>query len=131
MSSRLTAKERNLIKGALRRVFARSELHQVAIKNTVVPFDSVPIEIRNKRKRVKTWCKCPLCGKYEAKSKMPVDHKEPLIAIGKTLTNYTWDAIIEERLWCEPSNLQAICIDCHKLKSKTEAKERRTYGKRR
>lgn len=119
---RISVKELNLIKGAIRRVFSRSELRREAVKKAIVSHSDP------KRKRVKTWCKCPDCGKFEAISGMQVDHIIPLIEVSKTLTDYTWDDIVN-RLWCDPQNLVAKCISCHKFKSLEENRQRRAHKK--
>ncbi len=117
-------KERNLVKGAIRRVFSRSDLRQRAVKRSIVD------HVDASRKRVKTWCFCTHCKQYIAKSYMQVDHIIPLIKIDETLEDLTWDEVIE-RLWCDENNLIAICTECHKAKSKAENKERRKYKKER
>lgn len=47
---------------------------------------------------------------------MQVDHIEP---IGR---DKTWDEFING-LYCEIDNLQAVCVPCHKIKSKKETNE--------
>lgn len=122
-NNRITAKERNLIMGSIRRCFSRSELRDEAIKKIIVD------HVDPKRKRVKTWCKCPICGKLDAKSNFHVDHVIPIIEIEKSLVDYTWDQVVD-RIWCEPDNLMAICkAPCHKTKTKKENKLRRKYKK--
>lgn len=76
----------------------------------------VPLTIydEDKRKRVKN---------------IFIDHIIPIIdpAVGFT----TWDECIE-RMFCDSSNLQLLCGDCHKVKSVEEvsvAKERRRRAK--
>ena len=125
MSSRITDKERNLIKGALRRVFSRSELRQKVIAKSVIPNYFDP-----NRKRVKKWSICPVCQKHTPTYQMQADHVIPLIPLDKTLKDLSWDEIVD-RLWCKESNLQATCISCHKIKSKAENKERRLFQKQR
>ena len=58
-----------------------------------------------------------------------VDHINPIIdpAVGFI----SWDSFIEG-LFCEAENLQALCKDCHKIKTKEEtdiAKDRRAKDK--
>lgn len=115
---RISKKERNLIKGAIRRVFSRSELRSQVIEDSIVAgyYDT-------KRKRVKTWCKCQLCGELEAKSNMQVDHILPVIPLHLSLEEITLDTLIE-RIWCDRANLQAICVGCHDVKTAAERKER-------
>ena len=118
MNKRITPKERNLLKGAIRRVFSRSELRRRIIEASVVQHSDP------KRKRVKTWCICAICGKPEAKSNMQVDHLDPIIPIHLTLEEMSWDTVID-RTWCQENNLQAVDKNCHKLKTKEEQKTRR------
>lgn len=117
---RMTAKDRNLIKGAIRRVFSRSDLHKDAMtKVRVQHFDS-------NRPRVKTWYQCPSCKGYFAGYQMNVDHISPIVKT--TLTDMTWDEVIDA-IWCEASNLRAICLTEHKQKSKLEKEERKKNKK--
>lgn len=115
---RITPKELNLIKGALNRVFSRSELRQKIINNAVVPG-----YLDAKRPRVKTWCKCNVCNKLEARSYVAVDHIKPKIGLHESFSMLSLDEYIN-RLWCEEENLQPICEECHNKKSALEAKER-------
>jgi hypothetical protein len=121
---RITDLDTNLIKGALRRVFARSELHKKVLNLAVAPSYTDPA-----RPRVKTWCKCPICDKYDARSYFDVDHHDPVIPINKSMKDLTIEEFID-RLWCEESNLKAICTECHDRKTKIEGNLRREYKKR-
>src|SRR6185437_4543484 len=117
-NKRLTAKERNLLKGSIRRVFSRSELRKSIINLTVVNHADPD------RPRVKKWSICEVCKKHTPTYKMQLDHKDPIIPIDKTLEELSWDEVID-RVWCEENNLTTMCIDCHKQKTKIENKERR------
>lgn len=119
---RISKKERNLLKGAIRRVFARSELRKAVIEKSKCIYHNPS------RPRVKTWCFCPSCNNYIPKSYMEVDHITPLIGLMESLEGLSWDEVIN-RLWCEERNLQAICSDCHKKKTHAENKLRRRYKK--
>lgn len=84
--------------------------------------------------------KCELCGnevpptvmdqeKRKRVKNIFVDHIVPIIdpAVGFT----TWDECID-RMFCDSSNLQLVCKDCHSEKSKEEievAKQRRAASK--
>ena len=117
----MTAKERNLVKDAIRRVFSRSELRRgVLDMSTVAPPKAVALN----RPKVKTWCLCTTCEILEAKSYMEVDHKDPVVPIKSTLKDMTWDEVVD-RIWCEVGNLQPMCKQCHKTKTKEEQKQRR------
>ena len=117
-------KERNLLKGAIRRVFSRSDLRRKIVELTVVQHED------KTRPRVKTWCKCPSCLEFVPKSYLQVDHIEPIIRLNESLDDLDWNTIID-RVWCEENNLVAICKPCHETKTKAEAKERRRLKKER
>lgn len=112
-------KERNLLKGAIRRIFSRSELRRRALDASVVKDYGDP-----SRKRVTRWSKCPDCDKMVPSYLMEVDHVEPIIPTGMTLEDMSWDQVIDG-VWCDERNLRAVCKDCHKTKTKAENKERR------
>lgn len=116
-------KERNLLKGAIRRVFSRSDLRRKVLDAAVILGYSDP-----NRPRVTKWCKCTECGKMEPKYLMQVDHKQPLVPIDKSLEDMTWDEVVDNT-WCDESNLQPICKPCHKKKSLAENKLRREFKK--
>jgi 5-methylcytosine-specific restriction endonuclease McrA len=117
---RITKREWGLIKGSLRRVFARSELRNAVVNATILEGYTDP-----ERPRVKTWCYCKECEKPEARSYMVVDHVLPIIKIGESFEGMSIDEFVN-RLWCDVANLSAICITCHKVKCKREAGERAT-----
>jgi 5-methylcytosine-specific restriction endonuclease McrA len=119
----MTVKERNLLKGAIRRVFSRSELRRAVIETSIVKGHSDPT-----RPRVKNWCICPTCKSYTPKSYMQVDHVLPIVPIDSRLEDMSWDTVVD-RTWCDRNNLQPICVDCHKVKSKQEQKLRRLNKK--
>lgn len=120
---RITKKERNLIKGALRRVFSRSEL-----RNKIIA-DSVILGYTNTdRPKVKTWCRCRICNKPEARSYMAADHISPLIPVDQSFEELSLDTVVD-RLWCEENNLQSVCPVCHSKKTKEENALRRKHKK--
>lgn len=118
MNDRITPKDRNAIKGALRRAFSRSELHRRVIEASVV------VHSDPTRPRVKTWCLCNVCKKPDAKSYMAVDHIDPLIPVDQAFADMSLDTVID-RLWCEQINLQVICQLCHDIKTAREKEERK------
>lgn len=122
---RITIKERNLLKGAIRRVFSRSDLRRAAIEEAIIEgyFDKT-------RLRVKKWGKCAGCSYPTPKSYLVVDHIEPIIPLDKSLEEMSWDEVIN-RIWCNGSNLQALCESCHDVKTKEENRKRRIRKKER
>lgn len=117
-------KERNLLKGAMRRLFGRSDLRRNVIEKSIIKGYKDP-----KRKAVKFWTKCSACGSMEAKSNVQVDHEVPLIPLDRSLEDMTWDEVVG-RLWCDESNLKILCKPCHKIKTKAENQQRRENKKR-
>lgn len=124
MNDQLTPKERGLIKGALRRVFARSDL-----RRQVVDAAKITGHSDLSRPRVKSWVRCAECKKPEAKSYCAVDHMIPLVPLDSSLDEMTWDELID-RLWCDVKNLQLLCEGCHDSKTKAEGKIRREFKRR-
>jgi len=112
-----------LIKGALRRVFGRSELRRKVIDSHILTGYHDP-----KRKRVKYWVKCELCGCWEAKSNIQLDHFHPVVPIDSSFEQMSVDEVID-RMWCEENYLQPLCKTCHKQKTLDENKERRRIKK--
>lgn len=119
MNNKISPKERGLIKGALRRVFSRSDLRRQVI-------DAAEVEHSDpSRPRVKKWIRCEQCKDIKPKYLAVVDHLIPLIPLDSSLEDMTWDEVIS-RLWCDVKNLQVLCQDpCHLTKTKLEAKVRR------
>lgn len=116
------AKERNLIKGAIRRVFSRSDLRKEVINNSRIEWYDPA------RPRVTKWSRCSDCQQATATYQMEVDHIVPLVPLGKKLEEMSWDEVVN-RIWCDIVNLQPVCKPCHKAKSKVENAERRRLAK--
>ena len=53
-----------------------------------------------------------------------IDHIEPVIEFGKTRSDYTIQEIYE-RIDCDIENLQRLCKECHKQKTKDEKVKRK------
>lgn len=118
MNSRLTSKDRNLIKGALRRAFSRSELHRRASERyRVEHFDPT-------RPRVKKWCWCASCGEVTPQWIMQLDHVIPVVPTGTKFEHMSLDETVD-RLWCEEIHLQLLCATCHSIKTNAEKQQRK------
>lgn len=52
-----------------------------------------------------------------------VDHVDPIIPVTGWVS---WDSCVE-RMFCEIENLQVLCGDCHSIKSKEEAAQRKQH----
>lgn len=120
---RITPKERGLLKGAIRRVFSRSELRRKVMDAAEVKhFDP-------KRPRVTRWIRCAVCKELSPKYKGAADHIQPVIPVDSSFEEMSMDTVVD-RLWCEEYNIQAICESCHKQKSRQETKLRAANKKR-
>lgn len=114
------------VKGGLRRSWKTAPARKAVL-------DRVRKEVPAKKKdgtpakRPGVFYVCEACGADAKNSKSPnypqihVDHIEPVIPINRDID---WDEYIE-RLFCDISNLQALCDVCHKEKTKAENEERR------
>lgn len=122
MNKRVTPRERGLLKGAVRRVFARSDLRRQALDAAVIEHAD------ESRPRVKKWCRCAVCEKPTPKYLTVVDHLDPVIPTDSSFEAMGLDKTVD-RTWCDPSNLQPICPDCHKVKSASETKARKANKK--
>jgi 5-methylcytosine-specific restriction endonuclease McrA len=82
-------------------------------KWTVLREAATEKKVNVKTGRVAQHFKCKVCsGEFPAKG-VQVDHTTP-IGVGRT-----WDEFIDG-LFCEKDNLQVLCLDCHKEKTKKE-----------
>lgn len=121
-NGRITPKERGLLKGAFRRVFSRSELRKAALLRVKIAHSDP------NRSRVKTWYYCEHCGELHPQHFLNCDHVDPVIPTHTSFDKMTLDETAD-RTWCDPSNLQILCLTCHAAKSKLEKEERKKYKK--
>lgn len=120
---RITKREQGLLKGAIRRVFSRSELRQ-----SIMTSMTVKGYVEPNRPRVKKWSTCAVCSKIHPSYLMAVDHINPVIPVTSTFEDMSLDEVVN-RMWCEEKYLQVICETCHDNKTSEERKER-TKNKR-
>lgn len=113
------ARKRSFIMSALRR--AQWPVKYQAIKNAYIDDGINPKTGRR--------CKlheCEECGDCFPAKDMQADHINSVIP----LTGFdSWDKVIE-RMFCEIEGYQALCKDCHKIKTKEENKIRRENKKK-
>lgn len=121
-NSRITSRERGLLKGAIRRVFARSDLRRKVLDaQDIIHSDS-------SRPRVKKWSRCQVCKIAFPKYLAVVDHVMPVIAVTSSFEEQGMD-VTTDRTWSEESNLQVICEQCHAVKTKAEREQRKLNKK--
>lgn len=82
-------------------------------------------KVNSKTGRLAQHYKCNSClNQFPAKD-VRVDHIDPIINPETGFT--TWDDVVN-KMFCEKSNLQVLCVECHNIKTKAEkqlAKERK------
>jgi len=71
--------------------------------------------------------KCCSCGGEFSAKNVQVDHISPVVDPDKGFID--WDTFIEN-LFCEPENLQVLCLVCHKAKSAEEKAVRTEKNKK-
>jgi 5-methylcytosine-specific restriction endonuclease McrA len=108
--------QNSVIRGALRRAFARSPLVQEVMNESR---REVPRYKQDGTRHKKNWVQrqCEVCGNWESSSKMAVDHIDPVVSVNEGFQD--WNEFIS-RLWCERKNLQRICDTCHDKKTAEE-----------
>lgn len=122
---RITVKEYGLLKGAINRVFSRSDLRRkILTDNELQEYHDV------NRPRVKKWVKCVACGDPTPKYQTDVDHVVPRVPLDMDFKDMSADEYID-RTWCEENLLQPLCEPCHTGKTKEENAIRRKNKKER
>lgn len=110
------------IRGANRRLFARSPLVIEKLNESRQEF------VRYKKDgsvAKKPWVKrqCEVCSSWVNSSKITIDHIDPVVPPEGFPSHFDiWERItlFLKRLWCDKSNLQRICCDCHDNKTYKE-----------
>lgn len=69
--------------------------------------------------------KCSKCSAEVGPKNIKIDHIDPVIPVSGFKD---WDDVIH-RLFCEVSGYQALCKECHDLKTKNENDERKKLKK--
>lgn len=116
------------IRGVNRRLFARSPLVQEKLDESRQEF---PRYKKDGTLAKKPWVKrqCEVCNQWVGSTKIAIDHIDPVVPPDGFPASFDmWDRItlFLKRLWCEKSNLQRICDDCHDKKTYKERIERLT-----
>jgi len=108
---RISPKDLGVIYGAIRRAYSQSA-HARKIRSEA--------RVKATGPRGGKRFKCAACGAVKGAGSINVDHINPVVPIVKHYSTLSWDQRIA-RLWCKEENLQVLCTDCHKKKSKEEA----------
>jgi hypothetical protein len=114
------------IRGANRRLFARSPLVIDKLNESRQEF---PRYKKDGTLAKKPWVKrqCEVCGLWVSSTKISIDHIDPVVPPDGFPAHFDlWDRItlFLKRLWCDKSNLQRICDECHDKKTYSERIDR-------
>lgn len=112
-----------MIKGAIRRVFSRSELRKKVVEASRVD------HVDPNRPRVTKWSRCQECQQLVPSYLTEVDHIVPVVPLDSSLELMTWDDLVN-RMWCDDKGLATLCKPCHHIKTKAESKIRRDNKKK-
>ena len=118
--------ENAVIRGAIRRTFARAPIKQEVLKAVRKEFPKYKKDGTRAKKDAVCYL-CNICKKYTGSTKVSVDHIIPVISIEEGFVD--WNEFVK-RLYCGADNLQVICDDCHKIKTKEEGHLRREMRKK-
>lgn len=120
-NSRISARERGLIKGAVRRVFSRSDLRKEAV-------ESAKIEHSDPKRRTKKWIRCKECQQPTPLWLAEADHVLPIVPVDSSLEEMSWDTLVNN-LWCDIKLLDILCKPCHTVRTQAQNAERRRIKK--
>ena len=126
--------------------------NKVHLKNKIImklrqmTWEWEPISQAEKESKVdKATHECALCGTYVytgksskshesliekypdktvIKGTLYKDHIEPVVPIGKTQQEMSYDELVDS-IFCDRDNIQCLCKSCHDAKSKQENEERK------
>jgi len=118
---------------AIKRVWHRNPVRIAVLKATEVREYGTKKD-GTRRAKPYVFYTCAACGalakqqKSKTHPRINVDHIEPVVPIDRPLDS--WDEYIE-RLFCDMSNLQALCDNCHDTKTQEENHARRQAEKNR
>ena len=117
----ISQQEHGKILNAVKRCFSRSA-HRRAVLLAATSKQKGP---RGGRMYICAECKKSFSGKD-----VQVDHIKPVIPVNKAALGMKWDTIVN-RIYCDKKNLQVLCRECHKQKSKEEMAARAKHRKAR
>lgn len=114
--------QNSVIRGALRRAFARSPLVQQKMQESR---REVPRYNKDgsRHKKDSVQRQCEVCDAWVGSTHIAVDHINPVVSVDDGFND--WNEFVD-RLWCDIANLQRICDTCHDLKTATERIDRLT-----
>jgi len=120
MKKRPPYNQNSMIRGAIRRTFSRSP-----VVREVLMAGRREVPKYNKdgslAKKPAVQYQCEVCSTWVSSTKVSVDHIDPVISVDDGFVD--WNQFVD-RLFCDKTNLQRICDDCHDKKTASERFER-------
>lgn len=116
MKKRSPYNENAAIRGSIRRTFSRSPVVRevlAKVRREVPKYNKDGS--RSKKNAVQY--ECNICKQYVSSTKVAVDHIDPVIHPEHGFKD--WNEFVA-RLFCDASNLQPVCDNCHQSKSNLE-----------
>ncbi len=115
----------NVLRGACRRYPS-----YYSIRNKVKEEYFVETKMGKQARRVRY--ECQICHNKVSSKDIRTDHIDPVVPLTgfPMLPNGDpdWNSLIP-RMFCPEENLQAICVECHDVKTKAENKQRKDLEK--
>ena len=113
------------IRGALRRAFSRSPIVKEVLHEARRELPKYKKD-GTLAKKPSVQYQCQTCGQWKGSTYVEVDHVIPVIPVDGSFDpkNPDWNMYIA-RLWCDKSNLQRICDECHDKKTAAEREARK------
>jgi 5-methylcytosine-specific restriction endonuclease McrA len=104
------------IRGALRRVFSRSPVIREVLTRVRREIPRYNKDGSRAKKDAVQYL-CNVCNEYVGSTKIAVDHISPVVSVEDGFIDLN---TFRERLFCNASNLQVICDECHNAKTQEE-----------
>jgi 5-methylcytosine-specific restriction endonuclease McrA len=104
------------VRSAIRRVFSRSPVVREVmwkVRREVPKYN----KDGTRAKKNAVQYQCNVCSQWTKSSAIAVDHILPVVDVQNGFVD--WNEFVA-RLFCEASNLQVICDDCHQKKTNAE-----------
>ena len=112
--------KKNLIKGAIRRLFSRSPLCREILASAVHKTKKGP---RGGKQYV-----CACCKAAFPATQVQVDHIVPVMRHDETIQDLDYNTVVM-RIFCDEENLQVLCKECHRHKTTRERKRKTTWNR--
>ncbi len=110
------------IRGALRRTFSRSPIIREVlfkVRREVPKFN----KDGSRAKKDAVQYRCNVCQTFVGSTKVSVDHISPVVSVTDGFLDFN---TFIQRLFCDATNLQVICDECHNTKTQAERISRLT-----